>query len=71
MKGLPLGEVVEGQFDRFHIWETGPTLLYVGGCLSQAPTTIPCKVGNSHCRGTARTGCAVEVYGMASRQESV
>ncbi len=60
-----------GQLDRSHIWEAGPTLLYVSDRLSQAPTTIPCKVGNSRGRGAARTGGAVEVYGVAGVKEIV
>ncbi len=71
VKGLLLGEVAGGQLDRSHIWEAGPTLLYVSDRLSQAPTTIPHKVGNSRGRGAARTGCAVEIYGVTGGKEIV
>jgi len=43
----------------------------VSDCLSQAPTAIPHKVGNSRGRGAASAGGAVEVYGMAGVKEIV
>jgi len=71
LKGLLLREVAGGQLNRSHIWAGGATLLYVSDRLSQAPTTIPRKVGNSRGRGAARTGCAMEVYGVTGGKEIV
>ncbi len=62
---------MEGQLNRSHIWEAGAAFLHVSDCLSQAPTAIPHKVGNSRGRGAASAGGAVEVYGMAGVKEIV